>query len=139
MTMTLKIIDKAYAKKINRLKKQSTKYKQHCKYLVDVAIQQEIQIDKMTENNNQIVQNFEETQTKLKYELLKAQQTTSNNMEFKIIIMIIIWMTMFLGLIRMVHSSNGLSKDDVDIIYGIITMSSIAVFCGYYALDKLLN
>lgn len=135
--MTLKIIDKAYAKKINRIKKQSTKYKQRSKYLMDMVIQHESRIETMTQNTAEIVQNFEETQKKL-FVVNNELSKSTNNFEFVLIIMIMFWMFMFVSLVRMVRTGNGFTDDNVDTIYGCLMFTSIFAFIAYCAVSRLI-
>jgi hypothetical protein len=152
MTMSLKFIDKGYTKKINRLKKQSTKYKQRSMNLLYVAIQQESQIAKMNKTNDEIVQNFEENQTKIKLELVSCKKELvdskkeltrynddlskhSNSSEYIFIVLILLWIFTFVCLVHMVHSKNGLSKDDVDVIYGCMCFAGIIVFVSHYVIS----
>lgn len=140
MTMTLNIIDKAYAKKINRLKKRSAKYKQRSKYLVNVVMYQKAEIVKMTTTSEEIVQNFEETQKKLIASNIENKSTTTQNKyEFIFFSLIILWMCIFVSLIRMVHSSKGLSDEAAEVIYGSMILTSIAVLSVYCVIEKLFN
>jgi magnesium-transporting ATPase (P-type) len=138
--MTLNIIDKAYAKKINRLKKRSAKYKQRSKYLVNVVMYQKAEIVKMTTTSEEIVQNFEETQKKLIASNIENKSTTTQNKyEFIFFSLIILWMCIFVSLIRMVHSSKGLSDEAAEVIYGSMILTSIAVLSVYCVIEKLFN
>lgn len=136
--MTLKIIDKAYAKKIERLKKRSNKYKQRTKFFMNVIVEQNLKIDNMSSLNEEIVQNFEQNQRKLIAANDKAEKD-ADAIPFKFTIFIMMWMCMFVSFIRIVHSSKGLTDDSVDIIYGSMVLTSIAVFSGYCVMTKLLN
>jgi uncharacterized protein YukE len=154
MEMTLNIVDTAYSKKFDRLKKKSKKYKQRSKNLTNVVTEYKSRITNMEANTDEIVQNFEQTQSKLmrtneslnRTIITQGMNTPSytnnkaiepNHIEFKFTIVIMLWMFMFVSIIRMVHTNNGLSNDDMEVIYGSMTIATIGVICGCFAVSRL--
>lgn len=140
--MTFKMLDKMYNKKINRLTKRNKKYKLENETLL-VRNKTLVKVLHKNDKKFQVLNSIITTKENHSEITVSTLQSANTNISKKIdqlycifFIMAMMWILIFMGFIKFVHSSRGLDDAALEIIQGSMVLTSILVCIVIFSTSK---